>query len=57
MMGITPRLSLGKFNKASECWVQVTIVPKIFYRAEDFAYACDSQIPLEHHQNENPLQH
>ncbi|NXG67745.1 ENV1 protein, partial [Hemiprocne comata] len=46
-MGVTPCLSLDRFNESSEYCVQVTIVPKIFYHSEDFAY--ESQIVPEHH--------
>ncbi|NXS77154.1 ENV2 protein, partial [Pandion haliaetus] len=47
IMGVTPCLSLEKFNESSEYCVQITIVPKIFYHPEDFVY--DSQITPEHH--------
>ncbi|NXF42231.1 ENV2 protein, partial [Nyctibius bracteatus] len=45
--GVTPCLSLDVFNESSDYCIQVTIIPKIFYHPEDFAY--DSQIPSEHH--------
>ncbi|NXY58170.1 ENV1 protein, partial [Callaeas wilsoni] len=47
IVGITPCLSLDHFNGNLEYCVQVTVVPKIFYHAEDFVY--NSQITLEHH--------
>ncbi|NWT49067.1 ENV1 protein, partial [Chroicocephalus maculipennis] len=45
-MGVTPCLSLEKFNESSEYCVQVSIVPKIFYHSDDFVY--DSRITPEH---------
>lgn len=52
-MGVTPCLSLGKFDESSEYCVQVTIVPKIFYRSKDFVY--NSQITPEHHLSKREL--
>ncbi|KFQ41562.1 hypothetical protein N333_11619, partial [Nestor notabilis] len=46
-IGVTPCLSLDIFNETSEYCVQLTIVPKIFYHPEDFAY--NSHITLDHH--------
>ncbi|NXK12760.1 ENV2 protein, partial [Herpetotheres cachinnans] len=46
-IGVTPCLSLERFNESSDYCVQVSIVPKIFYHSEEFAY--DSQITPEHH--------
>uniref|UniRef100_A0A8B9F307 Envelope protein n=1 Tax=Amazona collaria TaxID=241587 RepID=A0A8B9F307_9PSIT len=48
-IGVTPCLSLEKFNESSEYCVQVSIVPKVFYHSEEFAY--DAQITPEHHRS------
>ncbi|NXW23783.1 ENV1 protein, partial [Circaetus pectoralis] len=46
-IGVTPCLSLDKFDESSEYCVQISIIPKIFYHPEAFAY--DSNITPEHH--------
>ncbi|NXX98132.1 ENV1 protein, partial [Centropus bengalensis] len=46
-IGVTPCLSLGKFNESPEYCVQVSIVPKFFYHSEELAY--NSQTTPEHH--------
>ncbi|XP_062480522.1 MLV-related proviral Env polyprotein-like [Pezoporus occidentalis] len=49
IMGVTPCLSLDKFDESSEYCVQVTIVPKIFYHSEQCFY--ESQTTPEHHRS------
>ncbi|NXC23062.1 ENV2 protein, partial [Corythaeola cristata] len=46
-IGVTPCLSLEKFNGSSEYCIQVSIVPKILYHPEEFAY--NLQITPEYH--------
>ncbi|GAB0178002.1 MLV-related proviral Env polyprotein-like [Grus japonensis] len=46
-VGLTPCLSLEIFDESSEYCVQASIVPKIFYHPEEYAY--DSYITPEHH--------
>ncbi|KAF1569725.1 MLV-related proviral Env polyprotein, partial [Eudyptes schlegeli] len=53
IIGVTPCLSLNKFDESLEYCVQVAIIPKIFDHSEDFVY--DSQITPEHHLSKREL--